>query len=651
VIEQIFRRPASRLPRAASLIGDRFVARWVLILALAVVGLVMGRTTAQAAAVHYQTADISISAPAHYATPSVLLDPAAVPKSWSTGPLPHVVSRTKTGDKTLISTWYRLRYTAGRSADATFLYAPRWQVTGKLAIYADGKLVYAPRSGPQWMCFNLPIWVKLADPGAPIPSEILINIVSLKTSGGGISTVWIGDEGTIGLRHALRQWFQIDLTTLISFADAIFGVAAVVIWLRWRRDSAFLFLAAAAVFNIIWEIQFRTGEAPLLLSEPWFGWMTICALEWWILSSYLFALRIVGFRSLWLIGVIFGVAISFTVVTLPISAPGLSLVSASLSPLLDILTLGGVVVLLITLWVVYFRKPSHEGLVVCLYNTVWPIAGAHDVMLQDYKISIESFCLAPAMFALILLAMMYIMLRRYALAMREADSYASRLETRVREREAELEASHARLREIARRETVAIERQRLMREMHDGMGSSLIVALAAVERGNLSDADVAQMLRECVDDLKLTIDSLETVDTDLPLVLATLRYRLGPRFEQAGITLNWRVAETPPLAWLDPEHALHVLRIVQEIFTNIVKHAGASIVTVSTSVAGQAVLLTIEDNGVGFDAEAPVKSGRRGLANLRQRAEAIGATIVWASMPGATRFELMLPFEPQQPLR
>jgi signal transduction histidine kinase len=184
-----------------------------------------------------------------------------------------------------------------------------------------------------------------------------------------------------------------------------------------------------------------------------------------------------------------------------------------------------------------------------------------------------------------------------------------------------------------------------MREMHDGMGSSLMGALAAVERGRLKDVDVAQMLRECVDDLKLTIDSLETVDTDLPLVLATLRYRLGPRFEQAGIDLTWRVSPTPPLPWLDAERALHVLRMVQEMFTNIVKHAAASQVTVTTIADDGAIVLMVEDNGVGFSAEAATRPGRRGLTNLTQRAHAIGAALTWTSEPGATRFELRLPLK------
>src|SRR5256885_14422427 len=50
---------------------------------------------------------------------------------------------------------------------------------------------------------------------------------------------------------------------------------------------------------------------------------------------------------------------------------------------------------------------------------------------------------------------------------------------------------------------------------------------------------LVQLLQECIDDLKLSIDSLEPLDCDLLALLAGLRYRLGPRLEGAGVRLHW----------------------------------------------------------------------------------------------------------------
>jgi signal transduction histidine kinase len=218
------------------------------------------------------------------------------------------------------------------------------------------------------------------------------------------------------------------------------------------------------------------------------------------------------------------------------------------------------------------------------------------------------------------------------------------LAQRLQAREAELTESHQRLREIEHRQTLSQERQRLMQDMHDGMGSSLTSALRVVERGQMDEAEVAQVLKGCIDDLRLAIDSMEPVESDLLLLLATLRFRLGPRLESTGIALRWEVQDVPALKWLDPRNSLHVLRIAQEAFTNIIKHANATEVRVATAADADAVTVTITDSGSGFDVEAALGKGGKGLSNQRRRAHAIGADIRWDSTGSGTRLTLRLPF-------
>ncbi|KAH1281794.1 hypothetical protein KXX11_004118, partial [Aspergillus fumigatus] len=171
------------------------------------------------------------------------------------------------------------------------------------------------------------------------------------------------------------------------------------------------------------------------------------------------------------------------------------------------------------------------------------------------------------------------------------------------------------------------ERQRLMQDMHDGLGSSLISAIRSVEGGGMSDEKISQILKSCLDDLKLTLDSLEPVEADLLLVLATLRYRLEPRLEGTGVSLRWEVQELPALQWLDPSSALHILRIVQESISNILRHTRATEIRVETALDGSGVRVTIEDNGQGFDVDKVLSSpSGRGLQNQRRRARSIQGT-------------------------
>ena len=212
----------------------------------------------------------------------------------------------------------------------------------------------------------------------------------------------------------------------------------------------------------------------------------------------------------------------------------------------------------------------------------------------------------------------------------------------MQEREDELQESHRCLREVARIQTLYDERQRLTQDMHDGMGSSLITALLAVERGHIDTQMVADMLKNCIDDLKLTIDSMETIQADLLLLLATLRFRLEPRLESAGIKLRWEVENVPVMEWLDPSNALHILRILQEAFTNIVKHAAATEIHVATCVESDTVLVIITDNGLGFSVDAGLDNDGKGLRNQMRRAESISAEIkIEPGNPG-TRLTLRL---------
>jgi len=151
------------------------------------------------------------------------------------------------------------------------------------------------------------------------------------------------------------------------------------------------------------------------------------------------------------------------------------------------------------------------------------------------------------------------------------------------------------------------------------------------------------VLKDCIDDLKLAIDAMEPVQADLLLLLATLRFRLSPRLEGAGIALRWQIANVPTLSWLDPRNALHILRILQEAITNIIKHTHATEICVATGFDADWVCVSLTDNGRGFDLQDGLTNGGKGLGNQLRRAESIGAQIHWTSSPSGTCLTLRLP--------
>ena len=207
-----------------------------------------------------------------------------------------------------------------------------------------------------------------------------------------------------------------------------------------------------------------------------------------------------------------------------------------------------------------------------------------------------------------------------------------------------LKQQQQRLIEVERERALLLERERLMRDMHDGLGSVLVSSLAAVERGALTSDDMAGALRECVDDLRIVIDSLDPNNNDLVALLAALRFRLGRRLEMAGIELEWHVDELPPLAWMGASESLQLMRAIQETLSNIVKHAHASRVSVVARESGAGLEVVIRDDGCGFDPLLPTAG--RGLRSLKQRARALHAKLSLDSQRSTgTAVRLWLPFD------
>ncbi len=97
-------------------------------------------------------------------------------------------------------------------------------------------------------------------------------------------------------------------------------------------------------------------------------------------------------------------------------------------------------------------------------------------------------------------------------AINEHERLGDSLAQRLSEREAELEANHRRVRELERIQTLATERQRLMQDMHDGLGSALTASLAMLERGKVNAEELRNTLRDSIDDLRAVIDSLDPID-------------------------------------------------------------------------------------------------------------------------------------------
>jgi len=197
----------------------------------------------------------------------------------------------------------------------------------------------------------------------------------------------------------------------------------------------------------------------------------------------------------------------------------------------------------------------------------------------------------------------------------------------------QLEQGQQHLLEAQHQQSVLLERQRVMQDMHDGLGSALSSSLVLLEHGEVTVPQAAVVMRECVDDLRLVVDSLEPTSKDISTLLGMLRYRLQHRLDAAGLHLHWLMADLPALNWLEPSLALDLLRLTQEAIVNVLKHGAATELTLMVQHNDNTIELVVHDNGCGFDLNT-VSLGR-GLRNQSRRAERLGGKLKIDSKPGS----------------
>ncbi|MER7952736.1 GAF domain-containing sensor histidine kinase [Streptomyces sp. NPDC096079] len=213
--------------------------------------------------------------------------------------------------------------------------------------------------------------------------------------------------------------------------------------------------------------------------------------------------------------------------------------------------------------------------------------------------------------------------------------------------------TNARLYERSRELTIAEERSRLAHELHDAVSQKLFsLRLTAQAAAALVDRDparakgelqqVAALAAEAADELRAAVVELRPAALDEDGLVHTLRTQIQvlDRAHSARVTF-----ESPGTRALPAAQEEAVLRVAQEALHNALRHADAELVAVSLTRSGQGALLTVTDDGKGFDPRTVRRAGRHlGLVSMRDRAGGVGGRLTVTSAPGeGTTIEMEVP--------
>jgi signal transduction histidine kinase len=194
---------------------------------------------------------------------------------------------------------------------------------------------------------------------------------------------------------------------------------------------------------------------------------------------------------------------------------------------------------------------------------------------------------------------------------------------------------------------VSTERRRIAQEIHDGLAQELtgvVLALEGCQRAFEKDPNLlGPQLQKAARDARATLADVrqymaalrqsETGALNLPVTLGRLVDDLR---RQTGLAVE--MDESGPQRELEPIVERAVIRIVGEGLRNVAQHASATMAKVGLVYGNEGIVVTIEDDGKGFDVEQTFASaegrGHFGIIGMRERAEAAGGQLVVRSEAG-----------------
>lgn len=533
--------------------------------------------------------------------------------------------------------WYRLRFDLDYVPSAEqSLYFPKL-VLHDVTVYVNGQ--------PVWSLMDAYApGVALTATRIAIPPGLLRrgeNVIHLQASGyrqwfHGVSRVYVGDTSTLTQLAAKRSLLQGQMIHIVAAAFGAIGLLALLLWFQAGRDpvlfwygvSGVTLLVATAVWYVsMWRPEF-TGWRMGLIFMRYHGYLV---------PFFILHLRLAGRRHLWLESALWLmlVAAFFSVTRLNEWGPvGWVAWGVAFSLLPALLT--------IPLLLSPRLRTRPAVLLLVMADFAACVLPFHDWATRFGLLDFDRLYLIFFAPAFVMLAAAVPILERMLAGWRATERVRLDLERRVLEKAREIDASHEKLRQAQRETALAEERRRIMADMHDGLGARLVALLSIAQSGKAMHGEISEGLAAALDELRLTIDSVQPVEGDVGVVLGNVRHRMRSVFERAGVQLVWNVSALPRMDDLTPERILAIQRIFLETFSNAIRHSRARTVSVFTMRVPGAVRIVIEDDGCGFD-PAGGHAGT-GLRNLQARALQAGGTLQVESQSGkGTRVTLSLP--------
>ncbi|MBL1319476.1 MAG: hypothetical protein COA63_000250 [Methylophaga sp.] len=540
--------------------------------------------------------------------------------------------------------WYRAEVSLDRVTDEPWgVYLP--SVTHNAAVYINDIWVGqgGPFSEPVSRHHNEPLLFnfssKLLQQGT---NQIDIRVKAAFWEQGLLDQFYLAPMEQLQPAYLWKHFIRVDLIRWITISMFIMSLVVFSFWIARPQDAIYALFTLELIFWATHNLNLLVSNIPVS-TRIWEA-MMMSTLGWTVVAMILFNHRYVSYKNnrlekVLLIFATLGLAIFFLPDVASVLHIGYKIWDVF------ILIFGCYAVLFLVK--VYLQKPNRDVYLMLFVGVPILVFGLHDILVINHQIDQREGMIMHYGLIMAVLLFSWFLVKRFVQAINNAEDLAVTLEQRVKDKQHALQLQYEQVQELEKQQLLSTERERIMRDIHDGIGGQLIAIIGLLqEKKGTVFVKVREKVQNSLTDLRFVIDSLDPVLSDLSTLLGMMRLRLIDQIDAADIDLEWAVTELPVLENMSPSRSLHIMRIVQEAITNTIKHSDSKKMKLATGVLEkpQQIFIDVIDYGNGFKQQDLTNSNSRGINNMRYRAEQIGADLIIASSEQGTLIRLVMAY-------
>jgi signal transduction histidine kinase len=405
--------------------------------------------------------------------------------------------------------WYRFEFVwPERSAQApTVLYIP-YLNNGGVVILNGRALARMPGTDEHYVVRwvqpqFIPIPMGFVRPGRN--TLFLYTVPREFGSAQQLPVLQIGVESELRSRYEWRSFLVRTIPLITVAASSVIALLLLLIW--WRRPQEQLY-GILGLSTLLWGVRTLTLVLEFMPVDVWPLWRVIYngATGGFCVTLAWFVLRFSGVKNLWL---------ERALILYWIAGPMALMIDVELETpfIVDDWTLGLLLIACATLALsaaAALQQRTWQALALCGVLSLALLAGIHDFLVDrndPWLLALAPDWMGRQIFLLhhaanlLLLVLAGIVTTRFALTLDGLEDLNATLQQRIAMREQQLAENYRELSRLSRARAIEEERERLVRDMHDGLGSQLVTSLSRVQRSTISQQEISiycvPVLRRC----------------------------------------------------------------------------------------------------------------------------------------------------------